>query len=535
MNKKIFNTKNNTKVSAANTKNAAGGIAYKRSSEEALAQYAVTNCFNGTFYTNADQHFKELHDLVKEVSPEVLADIAVYARKHCHMKDMPAYLLANLLESNTNLFKKIFDIVIDNGKMLSNFVQIIRSGAIGRKSFGRAAKSCIQKWFDSHDAEWLFKQDVGISPKFADIIRLTHPNAGKNKQKQELFKYFLGYEDVKKNNLPSIVKAYEKFKSDKAEIPNVPFQLLTALDLTDEHWKKIAENAPWQMTRMNLNTFMRHKVFDDKKIVDLIAKRLANPVEIAKSRVFPYQLMNAYLNINYEIPTKIKNALQDAMELAVANVPEIDGDVYICIDTSGSMGTPITGNNGSATSAMRCIDVAALFGTVFARKVKGEVKVIPFDTTTHKFSFNSRDSIMTLAKSLSGYGGGGTDCSCALREINKGNLKGDAVIYVSDNMSWVDYQGHQGDYYGNRGTGMATEWKKFKQRNPNAKLVLIDLNPNTTSQVETDKNVLNVGGFSDSVFKVVGEFVSSNKNDVSFVEQIKQQIAQDASENEDDE
>ena len=46
-------------------------------------------------------------------------------------------------------------------------------------------------------------------------------------------------------------------------MPDVPFQMLTSLELKTEHWKQIASNAPWQMTRMNLNTFARHGVFDE--------------------------------------------------------------------------------------------------------------------------------------------------------------------------------------------------------------------------------------------------------------------------------
>jgi 60 kDa SS-A/Ro ribonucleoprotein len=56
---------------------------------------------------------------------------------------------------------------------------------------------------------------------------------------------------------------------------------------------------------------------------------------------------------------------------------------------------------------------------------------------------------------------------------------------------------------------MVAEWKKFKDRNPDAKLVCIDMQPNTTTQVPDSKDVLNVGGFSDSVFDIVNLFVNN--------------------------
>ena len=56
----------------------------------------------------------------------------------------------------------------------------------------------------------------------------------------------------------------------------------------------------------------------------------------------------------------VRDALQDAMEIAIENVPEIDGKVYVFPDVSGSMHSPVTGYRKGATSAVRCIDVAAL-------------------------------------------------------------------------------------------------------------------------------------------------------------------------------
>ena len=38
--------------------------------------------------------------------------------------------------------------------------------------------------------------------------------------------------------------------------------MLTALGLGRREWTAIARSAPWQMTRMNLNTFARHGVFE---------------------------------------------------------------------------------------------------------------------------------------------------------------------------------------------------------------------------------------------------------------------------------
>ena len=70
--------------------------------------------------------------------------------------------------------------------------------------------------------------------------------------------------------LPELVKQYEKFKRNtnpgKVAVPDVPFQMLTSLPLTAKDWRQIARTASWQMTRMNLNTFLRHGVFEDAEM-----------------------------------------------------------------------------------------------------------------------------------------------------------------------------------------------------------------------------------------------------------------------------
>ena len=42
------------------------------------------------------------------------------------------------------------------------------------------------------------------------------------------------------------------------------------------------------------------------------------------------------------------------------------------------------------------------------------------------------------------------------------------------------------------------------------KLICIDLQPHTTIQAPERPDILNVGGFSDSVFEVIGSFLESD-------------------------
>jgi 60 kDa SS-A/Ro ribonucleoprotein len=354
------------------------------------------------------------------------------------MKDMPALLCAVLSVKDRALLAQVFPRVIDNAKMLRNFVQIMRSGAVGRKSLGTAPKRLVREWLDARDPVSLFKANVGQDPSLADIVKMVHPRP-KDANHAALFSYFIDRNRAV-DALPDIVREFEAFKrGESKEVPDVPFQMLTALELGTAEWNAIARCAPWQMTRMNLNTFARHGVFAEPGMAELIAERLRDPLKIAKARVFPYQLMVAYSMAvaNKQIPVLVTNALQDAMEIATKNVPEFPGKVYVFPDVSGSMHSPVTGYRRGSTSAVRCVDVAALVAATVLRK-NTQAEVIPFESNVVKVRLNPRDSVMTNAEKLAKLPFGGTNCSAPLAFLNKQNAKGDLVIYVSDNESWVD-------------------------------------------------------------------------------------------------
>ena len=146
-----------SKAKSTNTLNEAMGRAYAFSPEHALAQYAATGTFNQTFYANAVDQLDKVLDLCTKVDAEFVAKTALYCRERGLMKDMPAFLTAYLAVKDVRLLASVFPRVIDNGKMLRNFVQIIRSGAVGRKSFGSAPKRLARAWFSSRAPDMIFR------------------------------------------------------------------------------------------------------------------------------------------------------------------------------------------------------------------------------------------------------------------------------------------------------------------------------------------------------------------------------------------
>lgn len=498
---------------AAKATNLAGGKAYAMAPEAALAQYAATGCLGATFYASAAQQLETVLALCESVSPDFVARVAVYARTRGLMKDLPALLCAWLSARGAKYLPEVFHAVIDDARMLRNFVQIVRSGVTGRRSFGTLPKRLVQSWFDARSDEAVFRASVGSDPSLVDVIRMVHPKPA-TESRRSLYAWLLGKPHVRAA-LPQLVRDYEDYRAlgGHGPVPEVPFQMLTSLPLDTAAWCGVARTAGWQALRMNLNTFARHGVFGVEGMAEHIASRLRDETSIRKARAFPYQLMMAYTAAGAEVPGVVREALQDAMEVAIQNVPALPGQVFVCTDVSGSMHSPVTGYRPGATTAVRCIDVAALVSAAVVRH-NPTTEVIPFGTSVVKVSLNPRDTVMTNAAKLAALNGGGTNCSAPLAMLNARKAKGDLVVMVSDNESWMDPR---------RGlaTAMMVEWEAFRARNPKARLVCIDLTPNATTQVPDREDILNVGGFSDAVFDLLRTFASSGVRGAHWVDIIR--------------
>jgi len=542
----------------ADATNEAGGCAYKLEPKHALAQIAATGAFGKTFYSTAETQLQDVLNLIDEVDDNVfLAKLALYAREKAYMKDMPAALLVALSIRDNELTHRVFNRVVDNGRVLRTVFQMVRSGRIvrkgkdgslirSRKGLSSSLQRAFQQWFNEASNTKLINSAVGNDPSLRDILRMARPTP-KDNERRALFGWLAGrkterWEPATEADLPAEVNAIKAYRCAKSDVEqasiirglrNVRWDLLSDAAKGPLVWAEIARIMGPQALRMNLNTLMRHGVFDQGSdgtaplsIVDYVAARISDETEIRRSKQFPFQYFAAYMNVNNDVPNEIRVALHKAAEIACGNVPKLSGPVVIGLDTSGSMSSNVMGNSHSvgygagAMSRMRCIDVAALFAAALVRANPDSV-VIPFDTQAYDCRIDPNDAFLSLAERLAKYGGGGTDCSQPIVAANKkyAKRKFAGAILVSDCESWVSV-GRDG------ATGLMTAWgdfvnhqRKLAGGNVNPKLVCIDLQPYKTVQAYERADILNIGGFSDAVFDVINGFVS--EGDSRFVSQVE--------------
>lgn len=496
---------------APDTANRMGAPAYAYGPEAKLAQLAATGTLSDSFYGVAGDHLAEALAAAQAVDPLFVAKAAVYARKAGKMKDMPALLTAYLTVADPDLAVRVFGRAIDNGRMLRNFVQIMRSGQVGRTSLGTRPKRLVKAWLEQASMRDLMAAATGNDPSLADIVRMVHPRPA-DAARRAFYGWLIGKPyDVAA--LPAEIAAFEAWKREpKGALPPVPFEWLTAFPLSAEQWASLAGTMGWQALRMNLNTLARNGAFGVEGVPDRVVARLSDAEAIAKARVLPYQLMVALGSAGDGVPLKVQAALEEALEIAVSNVPVVAGQVVVCPDVSGSMGSPATGYRKGATSTVRCIDVAALVAAAMLRGNR-QARVLPFEQRVVDVKLEPNARLAVNAAKLAAIGGGGTCVSAPLAQLVAEGAAVDLVVIVSDNESWVDAS--------RRGaTETMREWDRIKRRNPRAKLVCVDIQPYGTTQAKSRAAILNVGGFSDAVFDTIARFASGEASDwVSIVNQ----------------
>ena len=124
----------------------------------------------------------------------------------------------------------------------------------------------MRRWLERATTSSSFAASVGNDPSLADVVKMVHPKPA-TPSREALYGYLIGAA-ARRDALPELVRQFEAFKARRrgTTVPDVPFQMLTALPLGRRGLERRSRAAaPWQMTRMNLNTFARHGVFERRR------------------------------------------------------------------------------------------------------------------------------------------------------------------------------------------------------------------------------------------------------------------------------
>lgn len=265
--------------------NEAGGSAYAFSPAHALAQYAVTGTFHGSFYGNRQGAARSRGRAGRRGDTR-----ARRQDRHLVPRERPDEGHAGIPRRSPR----------------GNFVQIVRSGVTGRKSIGSAPKRALVRGSRAaRPTSSSASRSVSLRPCRTSSRWFALPpwndKGEADDVREALYGYLIG-KNIDADKLPALPRAFEAWKRGKGDLPDVPFEMLTPLSplpLSATHWKELARR------------------------------------------------------VDKGVPREIVDAIKQALEYSVSNVPELGGRVVLCPDVSGSMQSPVTGHRSPAIAARR--------------------------------------------------------------------------------------------------------------------------------------------------------------------------------------
>jgi 60 kDa SS-A/Ro ribonucleoprotein len=405
------------------------------------------------------------------------------------MRTQPVFGLAKLAGKSPSLFAKVFDKVVLTPKDLSDFTTILSSQRKGQG--GRAVKRVVGKWLVNNlNDYWIVKYgaekgDGGYSLK--DMIRVFHPK-GLN---AAYAKYILGKEDAE---LPetSQIAFFEKLKkassvTEKVDLikkGKLPHEVASTFAGKDAKvWGAI--NFPMFALLRNLATLERNGAIDEFKTQ--IQRDFKNPDYVKKSKILPFRFLKAFEMVKNEW---VKDAMRDAIESSVDNIPDFTGNFTVLLDISGSMSS--------------FLSQAAIFAVAAAKKAK-EDKIYLFDTRVDPFSVSMRDSILTQSSKI--HTRGGTDIGEAVAYLTRNKVKKDNIVLITDEQQ-------------NAGSPAFKQIAEYRKNiNKNAKFFIIDVSPYRSAMTppEMDKNTFYIYGWSDQVLSFISSMSKGLDGQVSTV------------------
>jgi hypothetical protein len=494
-------SKFNTVKEGTRTKNLAGGVGYTEKAELELASLLMTTLLTDKFYEKEGDILKRLERLSKQFLTtkegiEFLAKASYYTRDKFKLRSISHYcsallgkaIVADLVPLDLKpLLKRYFEKVVMRGDDVTEIISAYSSinGAYrnskGRVQLPRVMKIGLSNAVGNFDEYTVAKyKQSSKQTNLIDACRMIHAkHTAKNDE---------ALNKLMEKGTVANVNTWQSIQSKAGKAENTEQAKV-------DGWREFLDKD-----RVEYFALLRNlRNITNTQADELITKAcqiLCDKDHIKRSRVLPFRFFTAYklferMN-NSEIKAKhqkqVLSAISTAMSISIDNAPEFSGSTALLVDVSGSMNTPVS--KGTTVA-----DIASVFASALYKK-NPDTDIILFNADAQPIIPNPDDSLVTIAKTIGNYVGGGTDISSAFEALNR---KYDRIILLSDMQSWLD----SGLSYGRPNTLKAT-YSRYKQKYKakDTKLFSFDLEGYGTLAFPQD-NVYCLAGFSDYVFDLM--------------------------------
>lgn len=440
-----------------------GGAGYSREAKSELFLLAATNMVSeNTFYERGkdrDERFVKLIRKVAHDDPDWLARFVPFLRERMNMRSASIVMAAETVHSR--LTQPVAASTISNRSIIDSAIKRADEPAemLGYwmseygKNFPKPVKRGVADAVDRlYGERSLIKYDGGDKAiRFGDVIDLVHPQP-KAPWQSALFRYALDSRHKREMTMPwdaeSPYAALAMVQGNRAAMAmdQESFKAMFSAAFVEKNgltWEQASSKYGkldakfWEAMIPNMGIFaiVRNlRNFDDAKIskeaqAQVIAK-LIDAETIARSRMFPLRFFTAMVNTS---TLTYHPALEEAINLSLANVPSLPGKTLILVDVSGSMDYPL-----SDKGDVKRLAPASIFGAALAVRAE-HADLFSFSGSAVRVPFRREQSVLLLVKDLiDSQPHGGTNIWGSVDQTLKDH---DRIVIVTDEQGHDSYGG----------------------------------------------------------------------------------------------
>lgn len=393
----------NSPAATMKTTNKSGHASYTMTDRAKLVNAVLTSFFNEKkFYGDNSKEMKVLIPKVIKADPAFVAKLAVFARREFNMRSV-AHVLTAFLAHEVDGKPYVRDTVRGVSVRGDDVTEIM---ACYLSMFGKPIPNALKK---------------GI----ADVLR--------GMDEYSLAKYKGENSAVKMRDLLCLCRPTPKSESQsnmwkrclegKLETPETWETQLSANGNNRETWEHLIDGGKvgYMALLRNLRNIMNAK----PRNMDKVLNKIADPVAVKKSRQLPFRYLSAYKSVGMS-NSKVLDALENAVDAAIDNLPKLPGKTVIAVDVSGSMSSLVSKN-----SDIRCVEIGMMLGLIASRICEDAV-FYTFDTNIRQHSTSKRNGILYSTMNELRYGGG-TNMYLPFQAMKSQRLRPDRLIILSDN------------------------------------------------------------------------------------------------------
>lgn len=441
-----------------NTVNFEGGRAFTQTAKLELVSVLLTTFLKDEFYRTEKQTIQRIRELIAKVAdPRFAAKAALYARNTYGMRSVSHVVAGELAKSVKGVtWTKDF-----YAQVVRRPDDVMETLAYYLAVYGRPVPNSLKKGlgaalgrFDQHQLA-KYRREHGVF-KLVDAVNLVRPKA-----------------------TPALSKLV---KGELAPAQTWETKLTQAGDAESAEEVAAAKSQAWgelvrerKLGYLALLRNVRNVLTHAPEVVEELCNQLADERAVRRSLVFPFQFLSAVEVLkqgNLSGASRVMDALNQAIDYSLANVPKFEGSTLVALDSSDSMvGRPQT--------------IGSLFAATMVKATGADLML--FSDDARYISLNRRDTTLTAAQSIP-FISGGTNFNAIFQRANRAY---DRIVILSDMQGWV-------------GSGAPVqpfaEYQKCHRVAP--RVFSFDLKGYGTMQFPQER-VYCLAGWSDRVFEVM--------------------------------